>query len=208
MLKQFVFLISLPFNNNKKLLNCNFHYLVNCFSLNFGNFFEKILKFPMEISLNNFTFELFTKLAYGKETSTAFSPYSLYIALSLVLAISNGPARTEVLNAFHFDPATTSESIVEQLKNLISQIEKETESGMISGANSIWTEKDLLSKLPQNSFDVLSPLEASLNLTSFPQPGVNEINQYVKEKTHGLIPELLKLKLNHFMVGAIHLIVN
>jgi serpin B len=143
--------------------------------------------------LNDFSFELFKKISQGHDESTAFSPYSLYVALSMVLAIAKGEARTEIFRAYNLDPAIDSEAFVAQLKQLISQIEKVAvgDSGMVNGVNSIWTERNLASRLPPNAFDVLSPLDAAVNLTSFPQPGVDDINNYVKEKTHNLIPKLL-----------------
>ena len=148
----------------------------------------------MEQSLNNFSYELFIKLFQNSTKSTAFSPYSIYVALSMVLAIAKGQSRTEILNVYHLDPEIESEAFIKELTQLISQIERQSDEngGIINGANSIWTEKDLASSLPPDSFDVLSPLEAGVNSTSFPEPGVTDINQYVKERTRNLIPRLLQ----------------
>ena len=140
-----------------------------------------------------------SKLAYGvysrsdKKTNLCISPVSVYMALSLACECADGETRSELLNAL----GVSYEEVYTYTKYLYSFSNREFNytnplgnkkpSAYEELSNSLWIDNDV--KLKKDGIDRLAfDYNCDIFGVSFKDGSASKaINQYIKEKTHGLI---------------------
>ena len=141
---------------------------------------------------NGFAFDLYREVAKENDGKTIFlSPLSAQAALIMAANGANGNTYDQIVKAIGFenyDAATMNSAfrkIIYGLKTVDTSVDFET-------ANSIWIQngfnirKDYVSLLSDN-FDA----EAS-NVDFGSNAGVKKINEWCKDKTHGMIPTIME----------------
>lgn len=129
---------------------------------------------------NDFTFNLFKKTA--DENNTVLSPLSL----SYVLAMTESGADHETLK---------------QIENMLGITKAELDSytytfnseSVLKNANSIWFKNDKELKVNDDFLsEIISKYQTDVYKTDFNSETLNDINEWVKEKTDGKIPEIVE----------------
>jgi serine protease inhibitor len=143
-------------------------------------------------SENTFAFDIFKKTIENSESSenVVISPLSISCALSMTLNGANGTTRDAMMEALRVNELTP-EIINESYKDLSEALLNVDKRILISIANSVWSEKNFEVKIPfknilteyydaeSRSFDITDPL------------AYEEINNWIENKTNGLIKDML-----------------
>lgn len=127
----------------------------------------------------------------GNETSNLIvSPYSLFATLLMAASTFDESARNQILESLKMNVNIDVKDFLTSLRKLIQIIEKETPTGVVKGANSIWPNKSFFKEL---SFyqPLIEYLGVEVKPVVFPQPGCDMINARISEITNGLIQNLL-----------------
>lgn len=146
--------------------------------------------------VQNFSYQLFGE-TIREGVNPAVSPMSAYFALSMAAAGAEGETRAEfdkVLGTASFDV------LCGQLKKHLSDVKGSTE---LSIGNSVWTNQDL-----PVSEEYLQKIVDYFDSEVYSGPIASEemkdaINQWVSEKTRGMIPELLNEPLDSMALMAL-----
>lgn len=143
------------------------------------------------VANNAFAFEFFSKIA---ETEVAnnymVSPLSLSLAMGMAYNGSAGATATAFKNVMHHNELSNDE-INEFYRRLIPYLASNTNGSVMEIANSIWIEKTFLVKQNfitsnQNTFQATVQ-----NLDFSKQQSVHTINNWVAQKTHNKILEII-----------------
>jgi len=136
-----------------------------------------------------FTLDLLKRMDFGKKNNIV-SPLSIYIALLMLTEGSSGDTKEELFNALHIASLNDSRT---WFNNLLRDISNVKEPAKTSIANSIWVQKEF----PINN-DYISILKkyysAESRLINFqenPFSAAKAINEWVKNKTYGLIKKII-----------------
>ncbi|KAH0792140.1 serpin family protein [Histomonas meleagridis] len=168
-------------------------------------FWRKSLSYQEPIE--KLAFNMLTHFSSDKE-NIVVSPYSTFSVLLMSTAIFKESTRRQNFEALGIPTNTSVKDLLTALNQLIKTIEVQSSDGNVSGANSIWPNKN-------SNFDpsLYAPLEqylgAKITPVEFPQPGCDLINKHIEEVTHGLIKNMLNPlltdKLTHsLIVNAIY----
>lgn len=141
---------------------------------------------------NEFGLDIFELIYKDKETPTNFmiSPLSLSMCLSMAYNGAETETKEQMAKTLRIEEFTREEinqsyqSLIEKLINADSKVAMEI-------ANSIWYKNEYL--VEQSYLDVNSQFyDAEVNKCDFNDPNtVNLINQWVSDKTHEKIPEII-----------------
>jgi serine protease inhibitor len=133
----------------------------------------------------DFSLELFSQLANEGE-NLFISPYSIFSAILIAYAGSEGETKKEIERALHLNNMDT-EMIKEKYLELKNKIERDSEPLEINIANAVFLRKDFPFR---ESFkqDASNYFEAKISY--LPQKGI-DINNWVKEKTNNKIEDLI-----------------
>jgi serpin B len=141
---------------------------------------------------NTFALDIFKKVIENTEESenVIISPLSISSALSMALNGADGETRKEMLEALRMngmDPGVVNISY----KNLTEDLLKVDSRVLISIANSIWTENNFVVKKPFT--DILSEYyDTESQSFDINDPDVvKPINNWIEDKTNGLITNML-----------------
>ncbi|MDR0844419.1 MAG: serpin family protein, partial [Tannerella sp.] len=141
---------------------------------------------------NAFAFDLLRTVAKGEEAGTNLlvSPLSASLALAMLNNGANDATQEEIQQALGYGDATR-EDMNSYFRKIVTAMREIDTRATFESANSIWI---------ANNFPVLAPFR-ELNQTYYDAEVGNVdftdaatcglINDWCKEKTHGLIPELL-----------------
>ncbi len=140
---------------------------------------------------NNFAIDLYQALGQ-KDGNLFFSPLSISTALSMTYAGAKNQTATDMQKVMHF-PA--SDSALHQ-GNMVLQMlleNKLSENGQLTLANALWPDlnEPLLESFVANLKQYYGAAYQTLDFSSDPGLALNTINQWVEEKTHGRIVDLL-----------------
>ena len=135
----------------------------------------------------------------NKQSNICISPVSVYMALALATECANGETRDEILNAVGvtYDEVKNFTKILYARSNreyyYIDMMKDRKILAFDELANSIWVDKDITLKE-----DGLNNLANNFNCDLFSvnfktSEGEKAINEYIKEKTHGIIDSDLDL---------------
>lgn len=147
---------------------------------------------------NDFAVRLF-KAAYSeaKNKNISISPVSVFGCLSMLANGDTGAGRDEILKMLGYDASAGGlKSLNETNYILLTALpETDRENVEITFSNSLWHPEE--SEIQPNFLNVLSKYYHAEDIlqSSAGETGRLAINAFVNEKTHGLIPEFLKLPL-------------
>lgn len=145
--------------------------------------------------INGFALKLFNQLSTGKDANFFVSPFSIVIALSMVL---NG-ARNDTLNQLKNILNMNSLSIPEinglqheYLSNLTRLIKSKRNSVVLDSANKIYSKKEYQLK-PEFVNDLLNYYSSQIEPMDFTksEEAANEINEWIANKTNNKIKDLI-----------------
>ncbi len=149
------------------------------------------------IGVNKFGFDLLKQIASVSESSSSniiFSPFSISMALGLTLTGAKGKTYTQMAKVLGF-PGLATEEIEENFNSLFLILENLDKDVEFDIANSAWVDKgfpvynDYIENL-KNYF--YAEVFTGCPFLSNPSLVMNEINQWVSEKTNDKIPDLIK----------------
>lgn len=142
-------------------------------------------------SLNDFSFNFYQKIAQSEEDNIFFSPYSIFVALSMAYEGARGNTATEmqkVLNVIQNDSATLGS--FGRIYNLLNQNQK---GYTINTANAFWAHQDYeflkeyLVLLENFYMAEANELDFSKNVKA-----ANTINNWIEEQTHDKIKDMIQ----------------
>lgn len=142
-------------------------------------------------NLNEFSFDLFN-LIHESECSSdevVVSPLSAYIALAMTANGANG----DTLTAFENVLGASVEDLNKTAKNIISSLSDTSKDTALEIANSIWSSKNNLEPNKEFTKTISKYYSADFYSVDFlDKKTVKLANDWVKEKTHKLIPSIVK----------------
>jgi serine protease inhibitor len=143
-------------------------------------------------SENAFAFDIFKKVlenTSGTE-NIIISPLSISCALSMTLNGANGTTRDAMLEALRVSDLSP-ETINNSYKNLSEALLSVDKRVLISIANSVWSEKNFEVKVPFKNIltDYYNAESRSFDITD--PVAYKEINNWIDDKTNGLIKNML-----------------
>ena len=153
-----------------------------------------------------------------KEENFVVSPVSIKLALGLAIEGSNGETKTELLDALGVENETTLRELAEEMNDISKVVDIRVEEdkkyaievneSKFLVSNSIWKNKDKDGKLKEEyKKSVLENYYAKaeeINESCL----VESVNNWVKEKTNGLIPNVVNesaKESNTILVNTIYL---
>ena len=139
----------------------------------------------LSANVNKMAFKMMNAL-YKQESNVLCSPFCAFCALSMVPCLFVGKTRKEVIEALISDDSISDQDFIKILKEFIEN----ENTNCVDSYNKIWVNQ--LMNIPSHVFDVLHTVGGiSVEESRFPLPAVDEINNSVKEATHGMIPQLI-----------------
>ncbi len=139
---------------------------------------------------NEFGFRLFQEINNtGNETNLCISPMSVSLALAMVYNGANGATKTAMENTLGFSGMSTEQINISQ-GMLLDYFQELDSAVQLEIANSIWyrnsfSVKDEFVKVNEEYYD------AEVTGLEFNNQAPKIINNWVNEKTQGLIPEII-----------------
>ena len=156
---------------------------------------SKVLTKDIKEKLSLFSGYL-TELVYkeNKDNNFVFSPLSLYFGLTMLHTIGDQNMQSEIEEFLGMSAAEINKTgaVIDSLKTLMRTRKNEREyNSAIEIANSIWLDKNL--EIKQEGLQELADVnKADAFYTSFSDKNKQanqDINKYIKNKTHGLIDQ-------------------
>jgi len=142
-------------------------------------------------SLNDFSFSFYQKIIEDEEGNVFFSPYSIFVALSMAYEGTSGNTAIEmqnILNVLQNDSVT--QSSFGRIYNLLNQNQ---EGYIISTANAFWANQDY--QFLESYLDLLQNYYmAEANEINFSQneESAQIINTWIEEQTNNKIKDMIK----------------
>ncbi|MGA1792757.1 MAG: serpin family protein [Thermoplasmatota archaeon] len=140
---------------------------------------------------NQFAVDLYLELARNSTENIIFSPFSIYIALSMVCEGASGETWEELKEALHFiDDNQTRKGSFAMVQNDLNDREGRVE---VSLANKLWSQEGMTVKdeFAGNVNDYYFAEIESQDISGDPEGSRKEINEWVEEQTRGKIKDLL-----------------
>lgn len=116
------------------------------------------------------------------------SPFSIQIAATLLRTGAKGATDAELAAVLQHG-TTTANAMADQIANNRAFTETLRKQGNLFIANGIWSVDPLVDKFAK---DASTKFGATTRRTQFPEPGLSQVNAWVKENTNGRIPQVLK----------------
>ncbi|MFW6101430.1 MAG: serpin family protein [Bacteroidota bacterium] len=142
---------------------------------------------------NKFGFELMQKIAESQDEAknTMISPVSVSLALAMTYNGAAGETKKAMEETLHLNGLST-EQINESYKSLMESLLSVDEKVTMEIANSIWYREEF--QVEQDFIDVNEKYyDAGVSALDFDNPeAVDIINNWVAEKTHNKIPEIIE----------------
>jgi len=137
-----------------------------------------------------FTLDLLERMDFGKKNNIV-SPLSIYIALLMLTEGSSGVTKEELLNALHLASLYESRMWFNNLLKDILDVEKPAK---VSIANSVWVQEGFY--VNYDYIDVLEKYYIAearfVDFRSKPDLAAKAVNEWVENKTYGLIKEIIE----------------
>lgn len=149
------------------------------------------LEKAMVQSSNSFGYDLFTRMATSRADSNTFiSPLSISMALGMAYNGANGNTADAMRSVLGYEGMSTEEinSTYKSLIDLLTTLDSEV---IMEIANSSWARQDF-TLLPAYTQALTDWFDAEARTLDFSDPAsVDIINNYISEKTHGKIEDML-----------------
>lgn len=165
---------------------------------------EEILALKLADAINNFGFELYRKLQ--GTNNLFFSPFSLSVALSIVLEGATNMTAVQMMNGLHFSESNIRpEEVKVGFKRLMKSLKSKRSDYQFENANLLLLQDKFAFK-SQFSNTVYRHYKPLLGSVNFAADGLNikrNVNDWVKRRTHGKIGEFLTEQLPPETVFAV-----
>jgi serpin B len=150
---------------------------------------------PVEVApaINDFGLRLLRTLTDGNSANTVVSPLSVSLALAMAYNGTSGTTRTTMAETLGI-AAISTEEFNRSNRSLLDRILKADPAVQIEIASALW----LQSGFPINpdflrlSHDFFDAAPESLDFAGSPQQAASHINDWVKQRTNGKIPKIIK----------------
>ncbi|XP_036604398.1 alpha-1-antichymotrypsin-like isoform X2 [Trichosurus vulpecula] len=168
-------------------------------------------EFPTLSAINtDFAIHLYKKLvSENLEKNVLFSPLSVSIAFALLSLGARGNTQTQILEGLRFNLTETPEAEIHRgFQQLVRSLSLLNDTFQLNTGNALFVDKslELLEKFQEDS-KVLYSAEVFPAHFQDPDLATQQINDYVKNQTHGKIEELFKrLGENTIMVLVNHIL--
>ncbi|MDX2106866.1 MAG: serpin family protein [Candidatus Melainabacteria bacterium] len=138
-----------------------------------------------------FDFVLYKSLASAKaKENLLYSPYSVSSALTMTYTGANGETKEAMAQVLNLD-SKHDEKTKQSARETIDSLQKLDNGTVLEIANTLFANKNIVFSKPFLS-DNEKYFYAGTNVTDFSSPdAVNEINDWVKNKTHNRISKIL-----------------
>jgi serine protease inhibitor len=147
----------------------------------------------VSLAINDFGLRLLRTLTDGSGANTMVSPLSVSLALAMAYNGASGTTRTAMAKALGIS-AMSDEELNSNDRSLLGGIHEADPTVQIEIANALWLQSgfrintDFL-RLSRDFFDAAPE---SVDFAGNPQQAAIDINGWVKERTQGKIPEIIK----------------
>jgi serpin B len=142
-------------------------------------------------AVNAFAFDLFKELYKTEQGNVFISPYSIFTALAMTYEGAQGKTAEEMKEVLKIEQDNSS--FHTYMKNLYDLLNKKDEDYNISTANALWVQQNY--KLLDSYLNIISEFyggdATELNFWDAEESS-KIINQWVENKTYGLIKDLIK----------------
>lgn len=156
-------------------------------------------------SSNAFAFDLFRRVLESSSESdnVIISPMSVSVALSMTLNGAAGATQDSMLRALRVENLTPGiiNSSYRDLSAALLTIDKRV---LISLANSVWTEKNFIPKVPFKDVLTTDYNAESKSFDIMNMMAYKDVNSWIEEKTNGLITKML----DHIDDNTVMLLIN
>lgn len=190
--------LQLPHNGMSNFKNATYLDNFETVSLNSNS------KLAAEAS-NNFTFRLFHDLNGNySDVNNCVSPYSAFVALSMLANGDKGDTKEEILKTLRIDENSSIDSLNSYNSQLYKTLSSYGETLRCNISNSIWIIPDLMmnpsfSDIMQNVFGAYSGV--SDFSTDY---GIQKVNGWIEDSTNGIIKNFF----NHTIPDATMIVAN
>ncbi len=136
---------------------------------------------------NNFTSAIMAKYLKEKNNENiVFSPFSILMMLCIAADMTLGKTHDEIVSAL------SSDIKYDELKKLLCEIQtKLTEKDSVSSANALYVKEKLSKKVISSFVSYLNDKYSCKYVESAESDFVSDINNWVTDKTHGMIDEIV-----------------
>lgn len=141
-------------------------------------------------SLNKFSFDFYQKISEGNEDNIFFSPYSIFVALSMAYEGAHGNTATQMYNILNFfQNDSETQGSFGKIYNLLNQ---KQEGYKISTANAFWIQQnypfltEYISLLQNYYMAEANELDFSKNVEA-----ARTINTWIENQTNGKIKDMI-----------------
>ena len=141
-------------------------------------------------SLNKFSFDFYQKISENKEDNIFFSPYSIFVALSMAYEGAHGNTATQMYNILNFlQNDSETQGSFGKIYNLLNQ---KQEGYKISTANAFWIQQkypfltEYISLLQNYYMAEANELDFSKNVEA-----ARTINTWIENQTNGKIKDVI-----------------
>jgi len=141
-------------------------------------------------SLNKFSFEFYQKISENKEDNIFFSPYSIFVALSMAYEGAHGNTATQMYNILNFfQNDSETQGSFGKIYNLLNQ---KQEGYRISTANAFWIQQnypfltEYINLLQNYYMAEANELDFSKNVEA-----ARTINTWIENQTNGKIKDMI-----------------
>jgi serine protease inhibitor len=147
---------------------------------------------------NTFAFDLYHRINSGENANLIFSPYSIWLAFSMVYAGAQGETENQLAGVFHFldqDGQHTSLNAVDQRLRASQEAQADEGQGVpfqLDIANAAWGQRGFAIK-PAYLDLLATQYGAGMRIVDFsasPEEARGAINDWVSENTGGKIKEI------------------
>jgi serpin B len=141
-------------------------------------------------AVNTFTMNIFKEIIENTDENIFLSPYSVFTALAMTYEGAKKETAEEMSDVLNIDQDNAS--FHNYVKNLYTEFNKNNEHYTISTANALWTRQNL--QLIETYKDIITEYyNGEITEVDFnnPQKAAEIINQWIEDKTNGLIKDLI-----------------
>lgn len=152
---------------------------------------DKLSPDEFEVKYSNFAWRLFNvcRLYDGKKKNTLISPISVFIALAMVTNGANGETLVQIEEILGMTKVELN-CLVYAYADLLSV--RNPNFGKLSLANSIWYRNDPRLTVKQDFLQTIKDYyDGDIFKSPFDSDTLKEINNWVDEKTDGMIPAII-----------------
>jgi serpin B len=144
-------------------------------------------------SMNDFGLRLLRTLTDGNGRNVLVSPLSVSLALAMTYNGASGTTRTAIAKTLGIASSSYAE-LNRDNRELLDMIRKADPKVQIEIANALWTQSGfaIQPQFLKQTHDFYDAAAEGLNFATEPQAAADQINGWVKDRTHGKIPKIIK----------------